>query len=94
MTRRPGVQARHSVISLAALARCVRQSNGKNKLEARLSVAACTAKSNSRRSRCALAFSPLTPGNVALIVSNVAAVMTMWITVTPQMGDGQRAGGC
>jgi hypothetical protein len=27
MTRRPGVQARHSVANLAALVRCLRQSN-------------------------------------------------------------------
>jgi hypothetical protein len=30
MTRRPGVQARRSVASLAALARCLRQSNAQN----------------------------------------------------------------
>jgi hypothetical protein len=29
-TRRPEMQARHSVISLAALTRCLRQSNAKN----------------------------------------------------------------
>src|SRR4029077_16981948 len=35
-TRRPGMQARRSVASLAALAKCVRQSNPKNNSRAQL----------------------------------------------------------
>jgi hypothetical protein len=69
-TRRPGMQARRSVISLAALARDVRQSNAKNKLRAQLVGGGLLQRDeNSRRSpsararsrRCRAASSPWSP---------------------------------
>jgi hypothetical protein len=73
------MQARRSVISLAALARGVRQSNAKNKLRAQLVGGGLLQRDEIAAARGALAVKPTLPsGIVALIASKAVAVMLTW----------------